>query len=135
MFDVRLYLKGIALGTAIDIEIYNVMTDPSWEKIRDMTIELRQSLPQALKNLVRDRILPIHKKGLLKYPKSNFDFCYSTAIHRMSTILDIYRRDNGITLKDDIYRLTKDAQDKMENHLTLDKVNKYNYAVRTVLSN
>ena len=122
-FDFKRFLKEIALGVACDIEIYNVLSDESWEQIRTDAVNQGLSLPETLKEEVKKRVLPVHIQWLLKYPSSEFYSCYSTSIWRMSTVKGIYERHGK-------FRLTEDAHSKMENHIGFDKIHMYNLAVK-----
>ena len=125
-FDGEEFLKTVPLSTACDIEIYNVLADESWEQIRTNAIKSYESLPATLEQEVRKRVLPVHVRALLKYPTSKFYSCYSTAIHRMATVQQIYKRHG-------VFRLTEDAFNKMDHHIGIDVVDKYNAAVKTYI--
>ena len=125
-FDGEGFLKTVPLGIACDIEIYNVLADKSWEQIRLNALTNRVSLPETLKSEVAKRVMPVHVRALLKYPTSKFSCCYNTAIYRMAKTKEIYDRHG-------VFRLTKDAWHKMDRHIGINVVDKYNAAVKTYI--
>ena len=131
-FDAKNFLKDIPLKQALDIEIYNVLSDSSWNKIRKESFKNGKSPAAMLRSKVAKRVLPLLNRGLLKYPNSNFNNGYSTAIHRMSTVLCVYHRNEKFS-ESLLYRLTPEANEIIDRHLGFDKINKYNEAVQIIL--